>query len=45
MKRLSLLLAGIAAFAAVPAAAQTVAITGGRVVIGSEPSPSPAAAW
>ena len=39
MKRLSLLLAGIAAFAAVPAAAQTVAITGGRVVIGDGSEP------
>lgn len=39
MKRLSLLLAGIAAFAATPAAAQTVAITGGRVVIGDGSEP------
>ncbi len=39
MKRLSLLLAGIAGFAAVPAAAQTVAITGGRVVIGDGSEP------
>ena len=39
MKRLSLLLAGIAAFAAVPVAAQTVAITGGRVVIGDGSEP------
>ncbi len=39
MKRLSLLLAGIAAFAAVPATAQTVAITGGRVVIGDGSEP------
>ena len=39
MKRLSLLLAGIAAFAAAPAAAQTVAITGGRVVIGDGSEP------
>ena len=39
MKRLSLLLAGIAAFAALPAAAQTVAITGGRVVIGDGSEP------
>jgi imidazolonepropionase-like amidohydrolase len=39
VKRLSLLLAGIAAFAAVPAAAQTLAITGGRVVIGDGTTP------
>jgi len=39
VKRLSLLLAGIAAFAAVPASAQTVAITGGRVVIGDGSEP------
>lgn len=39
MKRLSLLLAGIAAFAAIPATAQTVAITGGRVVIGDGSEP------
>lgn len=39
MKRLSLLLAGIAAFAAAPAAAQTLAITGGRVVIGDGSDP------
>ncbi|HTU12032.1 MAG TPA: amidohydrolase family protein [Allosphingosinicella sp.] len=39
MKRLSLLLAGIAAIAATPAAAQTVAITGGRVVIGDGSEP------
>lgn len=39
MKRLFTLLAGIAAFAAVPAAAQTVAITGGRVVIGDGSPP------
>ena len=39
MKRLSLLLAGIAAFAAAPAAAQTLAITGGRVVIGDGSEP------
>ena len=39
MKRLALLLAGIAAFAAVPATAQTVAITGGRVVIGDGSEP------
>ena len=39
MRRLSLLLAGIVAFAAVPAAAQTLAITGGRVVIGDGSEP------
>jgi imidazolonepropionase-like amidohydrolase len=39
VKRLSLLLAGIAAFAAMPAAAQTLAITGGRVVIGDGSEP------
>ena len=39
MKRLALLLAGIAAFAAGPATAQTVAITGGRVVIGDGSEP------
>jgi imidazolonepropionase-like amidohydrolase len=39
VKRLSLLLAGIAVFAAMPAAAQTVAITGGRVVIGDGTEP------
>jgi imidazolonepropionase-like amidohydrolase len=39
VKRLSLLLAGIAAIAAAPAAAQTVAITGGRVVIGDGTEP------
>jgi len=39
VKRLSLLLAGIAAIAATPAAAQTVAITGGRVVIGDGSEP------
>ena len=38
MRRLALLLAGIAALAA-PAAAQTVAITGGRVVIGDGSDP------
>ena len=38
MRRLALLLAGIAALAA-PAAAQTVAITGGRVVIGDGSPP------
>ncbi len=39
MKRLSLLLAGIAALAATPATAQTLAITGGRVVIGDGSEP------
>jgi len=39
MKTLSLLLAGIAALAAMPAAAETVAITGGRVVIGDGSAP------
>ena len=39
MRPLALLLAGIAAIAAVPAAAQTVAITGGRVVIGDGSEP------
>jgi len=39
VKRLSVLLAGIAAFAALPAAAQTVAITGGRVVVGDGSEP------
>jgi imidazolonepropionase-like amidohydrolase len=39
VKRLSLLLAGIAALAAAPAAAQTLAITGGRVVIGDGSEP------
>ena len=39
MKALSILLAGVAAFAAIPAAAQTVAITGGRVVIGDGSEP------
>lgn len=39
MKRLATLLAGIAALTAVPAAAQTVAITGGRVVIGDGSPP------
>jgi imidazolonepropionase-like amidohydrolase len=39
LRRLALLLAGIAALAAAPAAAQTVAITGGRVVIGDGSPP------
>lgn len=39
MNRLTALLAGIAAFAALPAAAQTVAITGGRVVVGDGSPP------
>jgi imidazolonepropionase-like amidohydrolase len=39
VKRLSLLLAGIAAIAATPVAAQTLAITGGRVVIGDGSDP------
>ena len=39
MKRLGLLLAGIAALAATPASAQTVAITGGRVVVGDGSDP------
>jgi imidazolonepropionase-like amidohydrolase len=40
MRRLSLLLAGIAAFAAAaPAIAETLAITGGRVVIGDGSAP------
>jgi imidazolonepropionase-like amidohydrolase len=39
MRALSLLLAGIAALAAVPAAAETIAITGGRVVIGDGTEP------
>ena len=39
MKRLSLLLAGIAAFAAAHASAQTLAIAGGRVVIGDGTEP------
>jgi hypothetical protein len=43
MKPLALFLAGVAALASAPLAAQTVAITGGRVVIGSEPST--AAPW
>lgn len=39
MRRLATLLAGIAALAAAPAAAQTVAITGGRVVVGDGSPP------
>jgi imidazolonepropionase-like amidohydrolase len=39
VKALSILLAGIAAVAAIPAAAQTLAITGGRVVIGDGSAP------
>lgn len=39
MRALGLLLAGIAALAAMPATAQTVAITGGRVVIGDGSEP------
>jgi imidazolonepropionase-like amidohydrolase len=39
VKALSILLAGIAAVAAIPAAAQTLAITGGRVVIGDGSEP------
>ena len=39
MRRLTALLAGIAALASVPVAAQTVAITGGRVVIGDGSPP------
>jgi imidazolonepropionase-like amidohydrolase len=39
LRRLVSLLAGIAALAAAPAAAQTVAITGGRVVIGDGSPP------
>lgn len=39
MRRLSLLLAGIAALAAAPVSAQTVAITGGRVVVGDGSAP------
>ena len=39
MRPLALLLAGIAALAAVPAAAETVAITGGRVVVGDGSPP------
>ena len=39
MSRLIALLAGMAAFAALPAAAQTIAITGGRVVVGDGSAP------
>jgi imidazolonepropionase-like amidohydrolase len=39
MRALSILLAGAAALAAVPAAAETVAFTGGRVVIGDGSEP------
>jgi imidazolonepropionase-like amidohydrolase len=39
MRALGLLLAGIAALASTPAAAQTIAITGGRVVIGDGSEP------
>ncbi|MGQ0589927.1 MAG: amidohydrolase family protein [Sphingosinicella sp.] len=39
MNRLIALMAGIAALAAVPAAAQTIAITGGRVVVGDGSPP------
>jgi imidazolonepropionase-like amidohydrolase len=39
VRRLALLLAGIAAFVAAPATAQTLAITGGRVVIGDGSEP------
>ena len=39
MRALSILLAGVAAFAALPAAAETVAITGGRVVVGDGSDP------
>jgi imidazolonepropionase-like amidohydrolase len=39
MKALSILLAGAAAFAALPAAAETIAITGGRVVVGDGSEP------
>ncbi len=39
MRALALLLAGIAALASAPAAAQTVAITGGRVVVGDGSEP------
>jgi imidazolonepropionase-like amidohydrolase len=39
MRALGLFLAGIAALAAVPAAAETIAITGGRVVIGDGSEP------
>ena len=39
MKSLALLMAGIAALATVPAAAETIAITGGRVIIGDGSEP------
>jgi len=39
MRALSILLAGIAALAAMPVSAQTIAITGGRVVIGDGSEP------
>jgi len=39
MRALSILLAGAAAFAALPVAAETVAITGGRVVVGDGSAP------
>ncbi|MDQ8757894.1 amidohydrolase family protein [Sphingosinicella sp. LHD-64] len=39
MKALGLLLAGVAALAATPAVAQTIAITGGRVVVGDGSPP------
>lgn len=39
MRPLALLLAGVAALAATPAAAQTIAITGGRVVVGDGSPP------
>lgn len=39
MRTLALLLAGIAALAAAPATAQTIAITGGRVVVGDGSPP------
>ena len=39
MRALSILLAGVAAFAALPASAQSIAITGGRVVIGDGSEP------
>lgn len=39
MRPVALLLAGIAAFASAPAMAQTVAITGGRVVVGDGSEP------
>ena len=39
MRALGLLLAGVAAFAASPALAETIAITGGRVVVGDGSPP------